>query len=116
MLDEITNKILERDLFRNPDLDTLLFFQKTGMAEETVLKEIRQKKGQTFLAYLNDLRIETLLITLNKEIIFQRPGYYYQNSGFKSRTPFERCFKEKTGMNLQNYIENLKKILHTEKV
>ncbi len=59
--------------------------------------------------FVNEFRISVLVDILDKEILFKRPGYYYAQSGFRSRTPFERFFKKRTGMTVSDYIEFKKK-------
>ncbi|GAB2626435.1 hypothetical protein GCM10026987_24600 [Belliella aquatica] len=95
-LNDISKCIIEQELYKNPDLDSWLLAQKLGIEEDALLIDIKQNTGKHFKQFLNDIRIVSLVQELDKTFLFQRPGYYYKLSGFKSRTPFERMFKEET--------------------
>jgi AraC-like DNA-binding protein len=101
---EIKVKISESNWFKNPDLDSWMLSQKLGLPEDELNELIKRESGMLLKDFLNELRIELVKLLLDKTIIFERPGYYYKYSGFKSRTPFERHFKSITGMTVQQYI------------
>ncbi|GAB2625735.1 helix-turn-helix domain-containing protein [Belliella aquatica] len=103
-LEEIKFKIAEGNWFKNPDLDSLLLAEKLGAEEDELIALIKKETGMHLKEFINAIRIDLLKSLLDKTIIFERPGYYYKYSGFKSRTPFERHFKAKTGMTVQQYI------------
>ncbi|GAB2610469.1 helix-turn-helix domain-containing protein [Belliella aquatica] len=107
-LDNIRKYIIEQELYKNPDLDSWLLAQKLEMEEDALLNDIKQNTGKHFKQFLNDIRIAFLVQELDKAFLFQKPGYYYKLSGFKSRTPFERMFKKETGVTLSEYIRKLK--------
>jgi AraC-like DNA-binding protein len=103
-VEEIKFKIAEGSWFKNPDLDSWMLGQKLGLPEEVLNNFISQETGMLLKDFLNEFRIDLLKALLDRAIIFERPGFYYRYSGFKSRTPFERHFKSKTGMTVQQYI------------
>ncbi|SNS76832.1 AraC-type DNA-binding protein [Belliella buryatensis] len=109
-LDDISKYIIDQELYKNPDLDSWLLAQKLEMEEEELLVAIKNKTGKPFKQVINEIRVKRLVRNLDKTILFQKPGYYYKLSGFKSRTPFERMFKKETGMTLSEYIRKLKSI------
>lgn len=108
ILDNIRKYIIEQELYKNPDLDSWLLAQKLEMEEDALLIDIKQNTGKHFKQFLKDIRIAFLVQELDKMFLFQKPGYYYKLSGFKSITPFERMFKKETGVTLSEYIRKLK--------
>lgn len=108
-LDIIKAKIFEANLYKNPDLDVWILADKLGVRENELSLFIKDEADMTVKAFINELRIQDLIKILDNAIIFNRISYYFENSGFKSRSPFERCFKRKTGMTIRDYIQILKK-------
>ncbi|SNS79927.1 hypothetical protein SAMN06295967_1413, partial [Belliella buryatensis] len=47
-LDDISNYIIEQELYKNPDLDSWLLAQKLEMEEEELLVAIKNKTGKPF--------------------------------------------------------------------
>ena len=109
MIEAIKNKLIEGNLYKNSSLDSFLMSEKLGVSEQTIKSCIQEETGLTFSGFVNEFRISVLVDILDKEILFKRPGYYYAQSGFRSRTPFERFFKKHTGMTVSDSLELKKK-------
>ncbi len=70
---------------------------------------INAYKGKKFTAYLNELRINTALITLknNKKIRLYSMKAIANEFGYKRRETFSKVFKNATGMDPTSYIKEL---------
>ncbi|MBC8754142.1 AraC family transcriptional regulator [Kordia sp. YSTF-M3] len=70
---------------------------------------INTYKGKTFTAYLNDLRIDTALVTLknDKKIRLYSMKAIANEFGYKRRETFSKVFKSTTGMDPTSYIKEL---------
>jgi len=108
-IEEIKSKIIKNNLFKNSDLDSWLLAEKLAISEVELSLFIKDETDLTVKDFINELRIQEVIELMNKTIIFHPVSYYYKISGFKSRSPFDRVFKQKAGMTVRNYIAKLKK-------
>lgn len=102
---ENDKKFLERDW----TLGTLsAFFNSNSKYLSAIISHYR---GKRFVDYINDLRIDYIISLLQNETKFRN----YTNSalaeeaGFSSTQRFSLCFKAKTGMPVNFFIEQIKK-------
>ncbi|WP_160130260.1 AraC family transcriptional regulator [Kordia antarctica] len=72
---------------------------------------INTYKGQSFTAYLNELRINTALVTLknNKKIRLYSIKAIAEEFGYARRETFSKVFKNITGMHPSMYVKELQK-------
>lgn len=72
---------------------------------------ISHYRGKGFVEYINDLRIDYIISLLRNETKFRNytNSALAQEAGFSSTQRFALCFKAKTGMPVNFFIEELKK-------
>ncbi|MGZ3756603.1 MAG: helix-turn-helix domain-containing protein [Mucilaginibacter sp.] len=75
---------------------------------QTASKIINDGFGQNFNDYINGLRVQEVIMLLNKGAHhkFSLMGIAF-DSGFNSKTTFNRAFKKATGLSPSSYIEQL---------
>lgn len=106
---ERLRSVLEtRSLYRNPDVDAFFVSELMEISEKEFNEMLLKFTGIKFNTYLFRLRIEKILIEVDKEIVHEPIGFYYKQSGFRSKTSFDRMFKEHTGLSLQHYIQKIR--------
>lgn len=103
------SQLEQTDFFKSKEC-TLYTTAKAIQTNTTYLsKTLNEVKKQSFNQYLNELRINYVLIKLQKDTRFRAYTVkaISEEMGYKSVTTFLRAFKAKTNLNPSYYIEKL---------
>lgn len=95
-------------LFLDPSLSIEDLAEKTGIQSHLISQAINSKLGMNFFNYINNYRIEESKKLLNEENDKTIQEIFYQ-SGFSSKSTFNKIFKNFTGLTPSEY-KNQKKM------
>ncbi len=98
----------DRQLYLDPELSLERLAQSMGLSNKLVSSAINRRINKNFFEYVNDFRTERA-----KSIIASGEGAdsmmrVMEQSGFNSKSTFNRCFKRATGMTPSEYRDSLK--------
>lgn len=113
--EELKNKILtfmkEEKPFLNPELTQSSFSLKLDISSHHFSEVLYYKMEQNFYNFINSYRV------LEAQKLIQNPDYDTSkiiaiafDSGFKSKTSFNRAFKNHTGMTPSEYRKSIKRV------
>jgi len=105
-------KLLEQKKFYlSTDCSLSTTAKKINTNTSYLSKVINSNYGKTFNTYVNELRIDYVIIRINEDKFFMR--YTIQSIaneiGFKSKESFNKAFRKQTGILPSYYIKQLKK-------
>jgi len=103
-----TAKIIELEIFLEPELDLSTTAKKTGFPKYRISSLIKENGFANFYNFINFHRIEkskNILKTIPDHITIESVAY---DSGFKSRSTFFRVFKSLTGHTPTQFLQTLK--------
>ncbi|WP_157417931.1 helix-turn-helix domain-containing protein [Aequorivita capsosiphonis] len=117
--EEVTNHILdglkkleEKEYFLKQECNSYNVAKKIGTNTSYLSKVINSHFGKNFNTYINDLRINYVIIRLKNDVIFR--SYSIQSIaeevGYKSADSFTKYFKKDTGLNPSFYIKEIKNV------
>ncbi|GLK90176.1 helix-turn-helix domain-containing protein [Pseudomonas turukhanskensis] len=90
--------------YLNPALDLPQVAAATGYTRNQISFFLNQVRGQSFYAFLNDLRLSEVLERLHASEAPSRIDELAQAAGFNSLSTFYRCFKQHTGVTPKQYV------------
>ncbi|WP_313101787.1 helix-turn-helix domain-containing protein [Epilithonimonas sp.] len=95
--------------FLNPDLSLQMLAKKLDTNTKYLSETINNHKQKNFNAYINELRINYILIKLQNEPVYRnyKIKYLAEESGISSHSLFASIFKTVTGMSPMIYIKFL---------
>lgn len=105
--DRVTKILEESELFKNPTLSLVMVAKETGMSYKQLSEIINQGFGMNFNDFINSYRVEEVKHRIRK-------GDHHQftllsiamDSGFNSKSTFNRAFKKRTGLTPAQFITN----------
>lgn len=98
----------EKELYLDPELSLERLAQAMGLSSKLISSAINRRINKNFFEFVNDFRTERA-----KSIIASGAGadsmmQVMEQSGFNSKSTFNRCFKRSTGMTPSEYRDSLK--------
>ncbi|MNL95681.1 HTH-type transcriptional activator Btr [compost metagenome] len=93
--------------YLDPRLDLSQVAASTGYTRNQISFVLNQVRGQTFYAFLNQLRLDEALERLNAQRHASRVDEIAGAAGFNSLSTFHRCFKQRTGCSPKIYVQRL---------
>lgn len=93
--------------YLDPGLDLSHVATATGYTRNQISFFLNQVRGQTFYAFINQLRLDEALERLNTQRHTSRIEEIAGASGFNSLSTFYRCFKQRTGCSPKGYLQDL---------
>ena len=93
--------------YLNPTLDLAQVATATGYTRNQISFFLNQVRGQSFYAFLNQLRLDEVLERVHADNATARVDEVAYAAGFNSLSTFYRCFKERTGMTPKQYLASL---------
>lgn len=107
--DKLTDLMNQRKLFLEPDLTLSILAQELDINPNTLSEVINRIQKMNFYDYVNKLRVEEfkVLVTIPTNKKFTLLALAYQ-SGFNSKTSFNRNFKKITGLIPSEYVSKIK--------
>ncbi len=95
--------------FLNPNISLQSLAKKLDTNTKYLSETINTHKQKNFNAYINELRINYILLKLKDETIYRnyKIGYLAEECGFSSHSLFTSVFKSVTGMSPMTYIKFL---------
>jgi transcriptional regulator GlxA family with amidase domain len=108
LLDKIVHLLEEKRRYKYAYFDEEKLAEMLGMSVRQLDKDLHEKLGLNLWDFLAEFRIQKVMEILDKEIFHQRSVYYFRHSGFQSKVSFDRIFKRKTGMSLENYVKRIR--------
>ncbi len=108
---ERLEKLMESDkTYKDPDLTLLQLSSKLNLSPNTVSQTINSVAEKTFYQYINDFRIKEfiVIVTLPENQKFTLIALAY-DCGFKSKTTFNKYFKQTTGMTPTEFLSHASK-------
>lgn len=105
IVDEITSRMNQEKDFLNPDLTLKQFANCLNLPPRTVSNHINQRLGKTFIDFVNEYRVEEVKKKLQSgdKDVYSLLGIA-MNSGFNSKSTFNRIFKKVTGKSPRQYM------------
>jgi AraC-like DNA-binding protein len=100
-------------LYKDPNLNLTKLAAHLDLHYGVLSKVIKTYYGLGFRAYLNQLRIDKLVSTLDKTKVRITIEESMKLSGFRSRVTFFNAFKSRVGMNFSAYFAS--KLIPKEK-
>lgn len=91
----------------DPQLDLSRVAASTGYTRNQISFFLNQVRGQTFYAFLNQLRLDEALERLNAQATAPRIDEIANAAGFKLLSTFYRCFKQRTGCSPKTHLQQL---------
>ncbi len=105
----LANDLLQYFEQSKPYLDSQLDLSKvavaTGYTRNQISFFLNQIRGQSFYAFINQLRIEDAIYQINTHGFTKPVETIASASGFNSLSTFYRCFKNKTGRSPKAYLQ-----------
>ncbi len=110
ILDKL-NKFEQKKQFLSPSMSLSVLSAQIGTNTNYLSSIIKKHKQSNFNSYLNQLRIDYIVMKLkqNPEYLNYKISYLAEECGFSSHTVFSRIFIEKMGIPPSKFIEYLKK-------
>ena len=110
ILDKL-NKFQQKKQFLSPSMSLSVLSAQIGTNTNYLSSIIKKHKQSNFNSYLNQLRIDYIVMKLkqNPEYLNYKISYLAEECGFSSHTVFSRIFIEKMGIPPSKFIEYLKK-------
>jgi len=110
ILDKL-NKFEQKKQFLSPLMSLSVLSAQIGTNTNYLSSIIKKHKQSNFNSYLNQLRIDYIVMKLkqNPEYLNYKISYLAEECGFSSHTVFSRIFIEKMGIPPSKFIEYLKK-------
>ncbi|WP_407534306.1 helix-turn-helix domain-containing protein [Elizabethkingia miricola] len=108
--EKLDNLVVKQQLFRNYDLTLDLLSAQTSINKYQISEMLNGYKHKSFYSYINEYRIEYFKHIVNKaiekdeDINFLSLAY---EAGFKSKSSFNRYFKEINGETPSEYYKNI---------
>ncbi|WP_407505646.1 helix-turn-helix domain-containing protein [Elizabethkingia miricola] len=108
--EKLDNLVVKQQLFRNYDLTLDLLSAQTCINKYQISEMLNGYKHKSFYSYINEYRIEYFKHIVNKaiekdeDINFLSLAY---EAGFKSKSSFNRYFKEINGETPSEYYKNI---------
>lgn len=108
--EKLDNLVVKQQLFRNYDLTLDLLSAQTSINKYQISEMLNGYKHKSFYSYINEYRIEYFkhivnkAIEKNEDINFLSLAY---EAGFKSKSSFNRYFKEINGETPSEYYKNI---------
>ncbi|OPC36801.1 helix-turn-helix domain-containing protein [Elizabethkingia miricola] len=108
--EKLDNLVVKQQLFRNYDLTLDLLSTQTSINKYQISEMLNGYKHKSFYSYINEYRIEYFKHIVNKaiekdeDINFLSLAY---EAGFKSKSSFNRYFKEINGETPSEYYKNI---------
>ena len=93
-----------RQAYLDPALDLAQVAASTGYTRNQISFFLNPVRGQTFYAFLNQLRLGEVLTRLHGETNAARIDEIARAAGFNSLSTFYRCFKQHTGHSPRTYL------------
>lgn len=110
ILDKLS-KFEQKKQFLSPSMSLSVLSAQIGTNTNYLSSIIKKHKQSNFNSYLNQLRIDYIVMKLkqNPEYLNYKISYLAEECGFSSHTVFSRIFIEKMGIPPSKFIEYLKK-------
>ncbi len=104
-------KLEERKFFLKPEVTLALVASKLKANTRYVSLVINKHKKKDFKNYINELRINYIILQLKNhpEYLDYKIAYLANEAGFPSHSKFATIFKSVTGMPPSSFIENIRK-------
>ncbi len=104
-------KLEERKFFLKPEINLALVASKLKANTRYVSLVINKHKKKDFKNYINELRINYIIMQLKQhpEYLDYKIAYLANEAGFPSHSKFATIFKSVTGMPPSSFIENIRK-------
>lgn len=93
--------------YLDPGLDLSQVAASTGYTRNQISFFLNQVRGQSFYAFLNELRLDEALGHLDRQRLASRVDEIARASGFNSLSTFYRCFKQRTGCSPKAYVQRI---------
>lgn len=106
---EMSNIIIERELFKDPNLDLRTLSDQLDMKEKEVSRLIKLNTQKNFYHYINQFRVEDFKKLLNSSKASQLTLLgLAMEAGFSSKSTFYSVFKNTEGITPKQYQDRLK--------
>jgi AraC-like DNA-binding protein len=108
VFDQIRNSMESKKLFMNAELSLHQLARETALPTKMVSSIINRATGKTFLAFVNSYRVQEVIrrLELGDQKRFTLLAIAFE-SGFNSKSTFNRVFREQTGQAPGEYVPNL---------
>lgn len=108
--EKLDNLVVKQQLFRNYDLTLDMLSAQTSINKYQISEMLNGYKHKSFYSYINEYRIEYFKHIVNKAIEKDEDinflSFAYE-AGFKSKSSFNRYFKEINGETPSEYYKNI---------
>ncbi|WP_024459956.1 AraC family transcriptional regulator [Marinimicrobium sp. LS-A18] len=99
----------EQQLYLDPELSLERLASTMGLSSKLVSSIINRRLNKNFFEYVNDFRTERAKSIIAAEAGPDSMMQVMEQSGFNSKSTFNRCFKRATGMTPSEYRENIRR-------